>query len=96
MNEPTAQILRTYLAQNYLPRTGHAVLRDDQDLFDTGVLDSASALALLFYVEETFEISVPDHDFLPENFASVNAAARYIEGRRTLEAQSGCPQRKGA
>jgi len=81
VTETIAQILRSYLIANYLPHTGQTNLTDDQDLFDTGILDSASALALLFFVEERFVISVPNDDFLPENFASIAAATAYIGGR---------------
>jgi len=94
VTEPIAHVLRTYLVETYLPHTGSATLRDDEDLFDTGILDSASgildsasALALLFFVEERFGISVPDDDFLPENFASIIAATTYIKSRQILEAQ---------
>ena len=87
MTEPIAHVLRTYLVETYLPHTGSATLRDDEDLFDTGILDSASALALLFFVEERFGISVPDDDFLPENFASIAAATTYIGNRQIFEAQ---------
>jgi len=81
VTETIAQILRSYLVANYLPHTGQTNLTDDQDLFDTGILDSASALALLFFVEERFAISVPNDDFLPENFASIAAATAYIGGK---------------
>ena len=81
VTETIAQTLRSYLIANYLPHTGQTNLTDDQDLFDTGILDSASALALLFFVEERFVISVPNDDFLPENFASITAATAYIGGR---------------
>jgi acyl carrier protein len=87
VTEPIAHVLRTYLVETYLPHTGSATLRDDEDLFDTGILDSASALALLFFVEERFGISVPDDDFLPENFASIAAATTYIGNRQVFEAQ---------
>lgn len=86
MDDSITRALREYLVANYLPHTGKATLDNDQDLFDTGVLDSASALAVLFHVEETFGISVPDEDFLPENFASVTATAAYIRNRQQFEA----------
>ena len=87
MNEPVASILREYIAANYLAHTGSQLLADDQDLFDTGILDSSSALALLFFVEERFAISVPNDDFLPENFASIGAAAAYIASRQHQDRQ---------
>jgi methoxymalonate biosynthesis acyl carrier protein len=87
VNEPVASILRKYIVANYLARTGSPELADDQDLFDSGILDSSSALALLFFVEERFAISVPNDDFLPENFASIGAAAAYISSRQRQEAQ---------
>lgn len=85
VTDSIAQVLRTYLIDNYLPHSGATDLKNDQDLFDTGILDSASALDVLFFVEKQFSISVPDDDFIPENFASVAATAVYIGKRKNIE-----------
>lgn len=86
MSESVRDILREYVESNYLPHANREILSDDQDLFDSGILDSASALDLLLFIEERFDITVPDEDFLPENFASLAAAAHYIGQRQNVVA----------
>ena len=95
MKESVEEVLRRYVVDNYFPHSGSENLSDDQDLFDTGILDSASALALLLFVEERFGISVPDEDFLPEHFSSVSAAARYIRARQAGPAPMAPAAHKG-
>ncbi len=74
-------ILITYLRENYLPQNGSVVIDPDRDLFDSGILDSAAVLSVVLFIEQQFAITMPDEDLLPENVASVNAAAAYITRR---------------
>ena len=51
----------------------HHSLRNDLGL------DSADAIELVFYVEETFDFEVPDQDF--RKFTTVLDVISYVEGR---------------
>jgi acyl carrier protein len=42
-------------------------------------LDSADAIELVFYLEETFDFEVPDQDF--RKFTTVSEVISYVEGR---------------
>ena len=54
-------------------------LSDDESLLDGGILDSLAIVKLVAYVEDEFDIEVPDSDFDPENFESISAIAQLIE-----------------
>ena len=51
----------------------HCSLRNDLGL------DSADAIELVFYLEETFDFEVPDQDF--RKFTTVSQVISYVEGR---------------
>lgn len=63
----------------------------DQDLKDLGVedsllakglLDSLSILKTVTFVEESFGVTIPDEDVLPDHFESVRAIAALVEKHR--------------
>lgn len=78
MNREIEKHLWKYVQKNCLPRYSEQVYSDDENLFESGILDSAGLVSLVGYVEETFDIIIPDEDLLPENFISVKAIANYI------------------
>lgn len=54
-------------------------LRDDDDIFQLGFVNSMFAMQLVAFMEKEFGIAVEDEDLDIENFNSVNALARFAE-----------------
>lgn len=82
--------LLAHLQENFLPQGGDAGIDPAEDLFDSGVLDSAAVLSVVLFIEQEFAITIPDEDLLPENVACVDAAVAYIT-RRLDGGRSGTP-----
>ena len=62
-----------------------ANLDDDNDLFESGIVNSLFAVQLMVFIEKTFAIEVEMDDLDIENFKSVNATTAFIvrkNGRR--------------
>jgi len=62
-----------------------ADLDDDDDLFESGIVNSLFAVQLMTFIEKTFAIEVEMDDLDIENFKSLNAAAAFVvrkNGRR--------------
>ena len=78
---PVAEI-KQFIARNFLFSEDSSAVRDDQSLMSSGTLDSTGILELIMFVEERFQVKIPDEDMLPENFDSVRAIANYIEHRK--------------
>lgn len=55
---------------------------DDDSLLDSGIIDSLGILDIVTFLEEGFGISVSDEDLSPENFDSVGALVRFVNGKR--------------
>lgn len=78
--------IRIFIAENFLFNPDGFDLSDDASFLDEGVVDSTGTLELVMFVEETFAVSVGDHEIEPENFDSVNKLAAYVARKSNLVA----------
>ena len=53
-------------------------LNDDDDLFESGIVNSLFAVQLMTYIEKTFAIEVGMDDLDIENFKSLNATTAFV------------------
>ena len=53
-------------------------LGDDDDLFESGIVNSLFAVQLMTYIEKTFAIEVGMDDLDIENFKSLNATTAFV------------------
>jgi acyl carrier protein len=54
-------------------------LGDDENLFESGIVNSLFAVQLMTFVERNFHIEIGMDDLDVENFKSVSATAMFIE-----------------
>ncbi|HRQ11142.1 MAG: acyl carrier protein [Truepera sp.] len=73
--------VRQFLADNFILDDGGAGLEADESLTQAGVLDSMGVLELIMFIEQHFEVSIPDEDTLPENLDSVSRIVGYVSRR---------------
>jgi acyl carrier protein len=73
------QILLDYI-KNDLLKGRMANLNVDDDLLDSGILNSLGILQLVAFIDERLGIQVPDEDVVYENFHSVAALTSYLDG----------------
>ncbi len=75
------EAITRFLTEELLPVSG---VRDipsaDENLLDSGILDSLGIMKLLGYLEATFSIRIREEDLLPENFESINAITLLLQG----------------
>lgn len=48
-------------------------LKDDEDIFSLGFVNSLFAMQLVMFVEKEFQIKVSDDDLMIDNFRTVNS-----------------------
>lgn len=72
-----AKRIRTELAKRM--KLDVRAIQPHQSLRNDLGLDSADAIELVFYLEETFDFEVPDQDF--RKFTTVSDVISYVEGR---------------
>ena len=69
--------------RSYLERViQNAEIKDDDDIFENGFVNSLFAVELVAFTENTFDIEVEDEDLDLANFNSIDALAGFIERKR--------------
>ena len=68
-------VLRTF------PLARKKALNPQDDLLESGIIDSLGILDLVAFVEKEFGIAVSDEDLLPENFNSVEHLTAFVQNR---------------
>ena len=53
-------------------------LGDDENLFESGIVNSLFAVQLMTFVERQFSIEIGTDDLNIENFKSINATASFV------------------
>jgi acyl carrier protein len=57
-------------------------LRDDDDLFATGLVNSLFAVQLTTFIEKKFRVEISADDLVVSNFNSLNAATGFVLKKR--------------
>jgi len=61
-------------------------LGDDEDLFESGIVNSLFAVQLMTFVEKTFAIEVEMADLEIDNFRSLNATTGFVLRKNSVHA----------
>jgi methoxymalonate biosynthesis acyl carrier protein len=59
---------------------------DDEDLFESGMVNSLFAVQLTTFIEKTFGIEIEADDLDIKNFKSLNAAAGFVNSKSAATA----------
>lgn len=78
----THDIIRNFIVTEMLQRSLARELSDDDQLVESGIIDSMGVMTLLGFLEEKFNIQIPGEELMPENFATVNTIAALVERQR--------------
>ena len=81
MDRDARATIRDFVLDRLAPTSGRADIADDDDLIDSGVIDSLGIFQLVAFQEETFRITIGDEEITPENFGSVTAIERLVASR---------------
>ena len=80
------QTIRHYILENFLFTDDASALIDGDSFLAGGIIDSTGVLEIMYYIEESFGISVRDDEMLPENFDSVDNLVAYVKRKQTIVA----------
>jgi len=81
MKSDVEEILIGFLKKNCLPQKNESDVKPEDNLFTSGILDSAGLLHFIGFIELEFKIEIPDEDLIPEKFTSISSIADYIRSR---------------
>jgi acyl carrier protein len=58
-------------------------LDSNEPLLGSGIIDSLGIMRLVSFIEEEFDLVVPEEQLVPEHFQSVNRLASFVERLQT-------------
>lgn len=58
---------------------------DDDDVFQVGGATSLFAMELVLFIEESLGVVLDDDDLERDNFATLNAMVRLLDGKRSTD-----------
>lgn len=67
--------------RNYFSKTISTPVRDDDDVFALGLVDSLFALQLVLFVEKEFTLQVEGDDLNLDNFCTINAIDAFVTAK---------------
>jgi len=68
-----------------------AKLNDEDDLFESGIVNSLFAVQLMTFLEKTFSMEVGMDDLDIENFKSVNATTAFVMKKKGWQRAGATP-----
>ena len=74
------QAIRKFIYDRF-PLAKSRKLQDSSQLLEEGVLDSLGVLELVNFLQDEHGIPIDDEELVPENFASVDAIAGFVEAK---------------
>lgn len=75
--------IKHFIENEVIVEDGLLPLDVNYALLENGVVDSASLVSLVTFLEVEFQMQVPRTDLVPEHFESVKAIADYVESTIT-------------
>lgn len=73
--------VREFILQSILIGVMEEPLADDDSFLQKGILDSTGVLELVGFLERHYSITCADHEITPENLDTLNAIARFVQGK---------------
>jgi acyl carrier protein len=81
IHRDTRTTIRAFVTERLAPAVGLTTLGDEDDLIDSGVVDSLGIFQLIAFLEERFGIKIGDEEITPENFGTIAAIDRLVAAR---------------
>jgi methoxymalonate biosynthesis acyl carrier protein len=78
MNTEAELVIKETVRSFILSSIAIKALKDDDDLFESGIVNSLFAVQLMTYIEKAFGIEVGMDDLEMENFKSLNATTAFV------------------
>ena len=73
------QEIRQFIIDNFLFGEPETELSNDDSLLDQGIIDSMGVLELVTFLEDKYEVEIPDDELVPTNLDSVNRLVQFVQ-----------------
>ena len=74
--------IRNFILTSLDSKLSADVLTDSYPLLETEAIDSLAVFAIVQFIEDEFGVEVGDDDLVIDNFASIEAMAKMVQGKQ--------------
>ena len=74
--------IRAYIAENLLFSDNGFPYSDDTSFLQEGIVDLIGVMEVVTFIEGAFNITVDDHELIPDNLDSVAQLANFIRSKQ--------------
>ena len=74
--------IRRFIVQKIMLKKDETILKEDDSLIETGVIDSLGINMLVAFIEEETRVAIPEDELYPENFESIKTIAKLVSKLR--------------
>ena len=79
MRTELAEIVYSFILENFLFGDTANPLNEEDSFLENGIIDSTGVLELVSFLEEKFAIEVGDEELIPENLDSIVNVVNYLQ-----------------
>lgn len=80
------QAIREFISDNFFVEADEVALPSDASLTQGGTIDSMGVLELIMFIEQNWNLKIPDEDTVPEHLDSIERIVKYVERRQGMTA----------
>jgi len=71
--------IRRFIVREIMFQEDESILKYDDLLLDSGIIDSVGITSLVLFLEEEFDVSIPLEYLVPKNFTTIEAIANLLK-----------------
>lgn len=79
-----AQKVREFIESNLVVFKEDVILKNNDNIFERGFVDSLFALQLVSFIEEEFALELDNNDLEISNFTSVDRIVNFIKSKKNI------------
>lgn len=79
-----AQKVREFIESNLVVFKEDVILKNNDNIFERGFVDSMFALQLVSFIEEEFALELDNNDLEVSNFTSVDRIVNFIKSKKNI------------
>jgi acyl carrier protein len=73
--------VRQFVIDSFLFGQDSQSLSDNDSFLDRGIVDSTGVLELVGFLETQFNVSVDNHELIPDNLDSINRVTTFVSAK---------------
>lgn len=77
-SETYAVVLEAFIRKNFLVRPDDAYFDGNVNLWEEGYVDSMGVIEVIAFLEETFNVTIPDEMLFSPDFTSISGMSKLI------------------